>query len=74
VTAERGSAGVPVLPSLIAGSRGSHQHLIHVTPAPIFSGLEGLDNRVLSGVEVLGRMAVGARIAATYVPADEALA
>jgi hypothetical protein len=48
------------------------QHVIHVAVAPVFSGLEGLDNRVSREVVVLGRVLVLGFIAATYVPAREA--
>ena len=32
------------------------QHVIHVAVAPVFSGLEGADDRVSRVVEVLGRV------------------
>src|SRR5829696_590658 len=51
-----------------------HDDLLHVAPDPVLSGLEGLDYRVLGGVEVPGRVLVWRLVAASYVPADEALA
>src|SRR5215467_7287789 len=48
--------------------------LVDVAPAPIFARLEGLDNRVIGGVEMLRSVFVFRRIAAADVPADEALA
>jgi hypothetical protein len=53
-------------------SRLEH-HVIHVAVAPVFSGLEGLDNRVSRVVVVLGRVLILRFIAATYVPAKQAL-
>ena len=46
-----------------------HHDLVDIAPAPIFTGLEGLDDRVVSGVEVLGGMFVLRGIAAADVPA-----
>src|SRR5215210_6419748 len=54
------------------GCSGLDQHVIHVAVAPVFSGLEGPDNRVSRVVEVLGRVLVLRFIATTYVPANQA--
>jgi hypothetical protein len=48
--------------------------LVDVTPAPVFAGLEGLDNRVVGRVEMPGRMLVFRRVAAADVSTNEALA
>jgi hypothetical protein len=47
--------------------------LIHVAKDPVFTGFEGLHQRVFGGVKVLGRMLILARVAATHVAAHEAL-
>jgi hypothetical protein len=49
------------------------EHLVHVAPPPVLSRLEGLDYGVIRGMEVPGRMFVLGRVAASDVPADEAL-
>jgi hypothetical protein len=54
------------------GSSGLDQHVIYVAVAPVFSGLEGLDNRVPRGVEVFGCVLILRLVAATYVPANQA--
>jgi hypothetical protein len=51
---------------------GLDYYVIDVAVAPVFSGLEGLDNWVPSVVEVLSRVSVIRFIAATYVPARQA--
>jgi hypothetical protein len=33
-------------------------YLVHVAPAPAFAGFEGLDDRVMRFVEMLGRVLV----------------
>ena len=48
------------------------QHVIDVAIAPVFSRLEGPDNRVPRVVEVCGCVLVLRFIAATYVPARQA--
>jgi hypothetical protein len=48
--------------------------LVDVAPAPILARLEGLDNRVIGGVEMLCSMLVFRRIAAADMPTDKALA
>src|SRR5215213_10328652 len=55
------------------GCSGLDHYVIDVAVAPVFSGLEGLDDRVAREVVVLGRVLVLRFIAATYVPANEAL-
>jgi hypothetical protein len=52
-------------------SRLDH-YVIDVAVAPVFSGLEGLDNRVPRVVEECGCVLVLRFIAATYVPARQA--
>src|SRR5215212_413216 len=52
-------------------SRLDH-YVIDVAVAPVFSGLEGLDNRVFRVVEVCGCVLVLRFIAATYVPTRQA--
>jgi len=47
-----------------------HHNLIDVTPHPLVPWLEGPDNGVSRRVEVLGRVLVLRRVAATNVPAD----
>jgi hypothetical protein len=44
-------------------------HVIEVTPDPIFSGLDGTDKRMLAAVEMFGSVLVLGRVAATYVAA-----
>src|SRR4051794_8814714 len=48
--------------------------LIHIAPAPVFARLERLDDRMASGVEVLGGVLVLRGVAAADVPANQALA
>jgi hypothetical protein len=49
-------------------------HLVDVAPAPVFSRLEGLDNRVVGRVEMLRRVLVLRGVAASDMPANQALA
>jgi hypothetical protein len=49
-------------------------YFIDVTPHPIFAGLDGADNGVLGGVEMLGGVLVFGVIATADVPANEAKA
>src|SRR5271154_6189100 len=51
----------------------SQKHFVHIAPAPVLARLEGLDDRVLGLMEVLGGMLVLGRVAAADVAADEAL-
>src|SRR5918998_803830 len=51
-----------------------HDDLVHVAPDPVLPRLEGLHERVLRGVEVLGSVLVLGRFATSHVAADEALA
>src|SRR5829696_3921848 len=69
-----------LLPGLPVGAQGGglgcfrlDQHVIHVAVTPVFSWLEGADDRMSRVVEVLGRVLVLGLVAATYVPAREAL-
>ena len=48
------------------------QHVIQVAVAPVFSWLEGSDNRVACVVEVFGSVLVLRLVAATYMPANQA--
>jgi hypothetical protein len=48
--------------------------LVDVAPAPVFAGLEGLNNWVVGRVEMLCRMLVFRRVAAADVPTNKALA
>jgi hypothetical protein len=48
-----------------------HEQLIDVTPGPILTGLEGLNERVVSGVEMLGGVLIFRIITATDVPTGE---
>src|ERR687897_126813 len=52
--------------------RGLHDDLINVAPDPILVRLEGLDERVLSGVEMLAGVFVPGAVATANVAADEA--
>jgi hypothetical protein len=54
------------------GCSGLDHYVIDVAVAPVFSGLEGLDNRVSRVVEVSGCVLILRFIAATYVPARQA--
>src|SRR5207253_8983822 len=49
-------------------------HLVDVAPAPVFSRLEGLDNRVVGRVEMLRRVLVLRGVATSDMPANQALA
>src|SRR5829696_6190697 len=69
-----------LLPGLPVGAQGGgvgrsrlDQHVVHVAVAPVFSWLEGADDRMSRVVEVLGRVLVLGLVAATYVPANQAL-
>ena len=44
-------------------------YLVDVTPTPVFIRLEGLDNRVVGRVEMLGGVLILRRIAAADMPA-----
>jgi hypothetical protein len=50
----------------------THEHVVHITPAPIFAWLERLDNWVLRLVKMFGCMLVLGRITAAHVPALQA--
>jgi hypothetical protein len=53
---------------------GFHHDLVDVAPDPILPGLEGLDQRMLRGVEVFGSMFVLGAVATSNVAAAHALA
>jgi hypothetical protein len=52
----------------------SHQCFMYVTPTPILSWLERLDNRVIAVVEMLPRMPMGRGVAAADATAGQAYA
>src|ERR1700722_19993408 len=52
--------------------RQIEQYLINVTPAPSFRRIVALDDRMLGGVEMLGRVLVGGIVAAADVAARAA--
>src|SRR3954464_15741401 len=49
----------------------SNLELVHVAPAPVFAGVERLNDGVLGGVEMFGGVAVGRAVAASHVTADK---
>ena len=49
-------------------SSGFEHHLVDVTPDPVLSRLEGLNDRMVGGVEMLGGMLVLRRVAAANMP------
>lgn len=46
-------------------------HLIGIAPAPIFSRLEALHDRVTAAMEMLSGMPIGRRVTATHMTAGE---
>src|SRR5262245_56842271 len=48
--------------------------IVDVAPRPALAGLDGGEDRVPAGVEVLGGVAIGRRVAAADMPAGEAFA
>jgi hypothetical protein len=48
------------------------EELVEVTPAPVFSRLEGLDDRVIGRMKMLGGMLVLRIVAASNMPAFKA--
>src|SRR5690349_21617440 len=52
--------------------RSSHHRLVDEAPAPVLSGLEGLNDRMPALVEVLAGVPVRRRVAASDVAAREA--
>ena len=54
--------------------KGLEHDLVNVAPAPIFTGLEGLDNGMAGCMEMFGSMFVLRGVAAANVPANKALA
>jgi hypothetical protein len=58
---------------LLADHRGRFQeHLVGITPGPVFARLEAPDHRVRRGLEVLRSMLAGRAIAAANMAAAEA--
>jgi hypothetical protein len=62
---------VSFAPIIKNGSIRLHHYLVDIAPYPVLSRLEGLDDRMAGGVEMLGSMPVLGRVAATYVPTGE---
>jgi hypothetical protein len=52
--------------------RGFEEQLIDIAPAPVLATLEGLDNGIVGGVEVLRRVFVGRVVTATNVTTAKA--
>jgi len=52
--------------------RGFEEQFIDVAPAPVFPWLEGLDYRIVCGVEMLCRVFVGRVVTATDVTTAKA--
>ena len=52
--------------------RGFEEQFIDVAPAPVFPWLEGLDYRIVCGVEMLGRVFVGRVVTTTNVTTAKA--
>ena len=55
-------------------SRRLEHNLVDVAPAPVFTGLEGLDDGMAGCMEMPGCMLILRGVAAANVPADKALA
>lgn len=51
---------------------GLNEFFVDVAPAPVFSRLEGLNDRVVSRVKVFRSVLVLGAVAATYMTTDEA--
>ena len=49
-------------------------YLVDVTPTPVFTRLEGLDNRVVGRVEMLRRVLILRGVTTSDMPANQALA
>jgi hypothetical protein len=69
-------SGSPSSPNDLGEKHSSHKFagldLVHITPNPAFSRLNGANQRMLRFVEMLGRMLVLGRVAAANVSASEA--
>jgi hypothetical protein len=61
--------GIAAITGTAIGS--SQKHLVHITPTPVLARLEGLHDRVLGLVKVLGGMFVLGRVTASYMTADQ---
>src|SRR5579871_3476036 len=55
-------------------TRKLQENLVHITPSPVFAGLERLHDRVLGVVEMLGGMLVLRTVAAAYMATFQAQA
>jgi hypothetical protein len=68
---------VPIFSSLRGAPDGaaspnlSRHNLVHITPDPAFTGLDGAHQRVLRGMKVFGRVLILRRIAAADVTARQ---
>lgn len=58
----------------LSSSKFPWHQLVHVTPDPSFSRLDGTDQRMLSFVKMLGCMLVFGRVATANLPANKAQA
>ena len=64
----------PYAPRRVSQTLPSNHRLVHVTPAPILAGLEGLDDWVTAMMEMTSRVPMRRGIAAADVTAGEAQA
>jgi hypothetical protein len=64
---------LPITPSLHESNTPFFLHFgfVNVAPAPVLSGLEGLDDRMAGGVKMFSGVTIGRRIATANVPAGE---
>jgi hypothetical protein len=46
-------------------------NLVNIAPAPVLSGLKGLDNRVVGGMEMLGRVLILGGVTAAHMTTAE---
>ena len=44
-----------------------HKYFIHITPAPVFTGLEGFYYGMFGGVKMFGGVLIFGRVTATHV-------
>jgi hypothetical protein len=58
----------------LSSSKFAWHELVHVTPDPFFSRLNGTDQRMVSFVKMLGCMLVFGRVATAHLPANKAQA
>ena len=55
---------------LVFQPREVNLHLVHKAPAPVFTGLDGLNNGMVRRVEMFSGMLVPRRIAAAHMSAN----